>query len=184
VQGLPVQLELQAGEAHSLDVDIRGGSWSPGGDPLLAVLFEWDRGPGREAGQLLLDRTLRRTRRVLADGVTQRVEMLRESPGVPAASMTLTRRKGLLSVGVENRGGLRELCSAVHLDGETFTGGERLRVALPPDFDRREGGVPFSCGFWGEGPRGGARVLRRWCGGLPRGPESGGPGRLLPRPRA
>lgn len=183
-EGLPVALELAPGEESAVDFGLRGGSWSPGGDPLVAALFAWDAGPGRPAGRLLLDLTLRRERRVRADAITQRVEMLRESPGVSRATMTLRRRGGALRVAVEDPGGLRDPRVSVSLDGELWHGGATLQVPLPERFDGAPGGVPFSCGFHGLPAAGGPPVLRRWAGGLPDDPRSGGPGRLLPRRRA
>lgn len=184
IEGLPQAVELATGEEHALTFRLRGGSWSPGGDPLLAVLYAWDAGPGRPAGRLLLDRSLRRERRVQADAITQRVEMLRESPGAPRATMTVRRHRGQLTVAVENAGGLEEPHVALVLDGVAWYGGTSLRVPLPEHFDDAPGGVGFSCGFHGRPPGGGPVVLRRWAGGLPADPGTGEAGRLLPFRRA
>ena len=180
-EGLPVSLELEPGERRALEFSLRGGSWSPGGDPLIAALYAWEAGPGRPAGRLLLDHTLRRERRVRADAITQRVEMLRESPGVPRATMTVRRRGASLRVAVEDPGGLDDPCVLVAVDGEHWFGGGAVTVPLPERFDGVPEGVPFSCGFEGSPAAGESRVLRRWAGGLPDDPRSGAAGRLLPR---
>ncbi len=181
VEGLPKTFELGPGEIASLNFRIRGGSWSPGADPLLAVLFEWRAGEGREAGRLMLEAPLRRERRVVARGISQRLEMLRESPGMPPASMTLRRHGRELAIGIENPGGLTGARAVVHLAGRTWTGARTLRAVLPQGFNDLPRGLPFSCGFVGHDPRGGPEVLRRWAGGLPADGMSGAPGRLVAR---
>ncbi len=183
-EGLPQALDLATGEERMVAFRLRGGSRSPGGDPLLAVLYAWDEGPGRPAGRLLLDRSLQRERRVRADAITQRVEMLCESPGAPRATMTVRRRRDQLTVAVENAGGLEEPHVAVVLDGVAWYGGASLRVPLPEHFDDAPTGVGFSCGFHGRPLGGGSIVLRRWAGGLPADPGTGAAGRLLPLRRA
>lgn len=182
VEGLPARIELAPGEELALPFQLSGGSWSPGGDPLIAVLFQWRAGPGRAAGKLLLDAPLERVRFVVADAVSRRVRMLRESPGQPEASMTVRRRGSELVVAIENAGGLADARALVHLAGLTRRGGQGVRVRLPEGFDQRSEGVPFSCGFEGRvvGARANAQVLRRWAGGLPEGPASGAPGLLVP----
>ena len=179
---LPAEVRLGRGEERELPFDLAGGSWSPGGDPLLAALFRWGPGPGRRAGKLLLDAPLVRRRSVVADPITRRVPMLRESPVQSAASMTVRRRGRELAVAVENAGGLLDAESVVFLDGVVRRGGAGLRLRLPVDFDRRRGGVPFTCGFVGRvgGSSPPRRELRRWAGGLPVVPGSGAPGSLLP----
>jgi len=179
-EGLPQSLDLATGEERTVAFRLRGGSWSPGGDPLLAVLYAWDAGPGRPAGRLLLDRSLQRERRVQADAITQRLEMLCESPGAPRATMTLRRLRHQLTVAVENAGGLEDPHVALVLDGVAWYGGTSLRVPLPEHFDDAPSGLAFSCGFHGRRPGGGATVLRRWAGGLPADPGTGAAGRLLP----
>lgn len=183
LEGLPARLELGPGDEAQLRFRLRGGSWSPGGDPLLAVLFQWRAGPGRAAGKLLLDAPLERVRSVVADEVARRVEMLRESPGQAPATMTVRRRGRELVVSVENPGGLAEPRALVHLAGRTRRGGRGLRIALPEDFDGSTEGVRFSCGFEGRvsQARAGECVLRRWAGGLPEIGDSGTPGLLVPR---
>jgi hypothetical protein len=182
VSGLPTELRLEPAEEREVPLELAGGSWSPGGDPLLAALYSWGPGPGRRAGKLLLDAPLVRRRRVVADTVTRRVGMLRESPAQAPASMTVRRRGAELLVAIENAGGLLEATSLATLDGAVHRGGSGLRLALPPDFEDREGGVPFSCGFVGRARAPGPprRELRRWAGGLPAVPGSGSAGRLLP----
>ena len=182
-EGLPVRRELEPGQTESLHFALRGGSWSPGGDPLLAALYEWPATAGRGAGRLLLDLPLRRRRYAVADVITQRLEMLRESPGEARATMTLTRRGAELVVAVENPGGLGEPRIVARLDGRTHVGAARLRLRLPADFDELEAGVSFACGFYGRPLEGSGERLRRWGGGLPADPGQGAEGRLLARRR-
>ncbi len=182
-QGLPVLLELQARESRSLEFQLKGGSFSPGGDPLILGLFEWGPGPGRKAGRLLLETTLRRVRQARADGRSQRVEMLRERPGQAAASMTVLRRVDSIVLRVENAGGLQDVRALARLDGQTWSGGAVVRIPLPAGFDDLKRGVAFSCGFWGRPAGGGAQELRRWAGGLPAEPRSGDAGWLVPGQR-
>jgi hypothetical protein len=182
-QGLPWVRELASGERETLHFELRGGSWSPGGDPLLAALYEWPALGERPAGRLLLDLPLRRRRFAVADVITQRLEMLRESPEALRASMILTRRGAELVVAVENSGGLRDTRALVRIDGRTYLGGSRLRLPLPVDFDALEAGVSFACGFYGRAGEEPSELLRRWSGGLPADPGHGGEGRLLARRR-
>ena len=183
-EGLPRSFDLASGEEESVHFALRGGSWSPGGDPLLAALFEWSAGPGRAAGRLLFDISLRRERSVVADVITQRLEMLRESPGQPRASMTLRRRAGRIALHVENPGELRDLRIVAQFAGRTWTGGATLQLPLPPDFDSAQGGLPFGCGFYGRNGSSRSDVLRRWCAGIPAEPGSGGLGRMFSRVRS
>ncbi len=177
-EGLPVQRELEPGERERLHFALRGGSWSPGGDPVLAALYEWTDGPQRRAGRILLDLPLRRRRFAVADVITQRLEMLREGPAEARGTMTIVRRGLDLVVAVERTGDLREPRVVAHLAGRTAFGAQRLRLRLPEDFDALEGGVSFSCGFHGLDAAG-RRRLRRWGGGLPAEPGQGAAGVLL-----
>lgn len=180
-EGLPREVELAGGESETVHFRLRGGSWSPGGDPVVAALFEWDAGPGRAAGNLMFDVSLRRERTAVADVITQRLEMLRESPGDSRATMTIARRAGRLSLRVENPGELQDLHCVASLAGRTWYGGASLQLPLPEKFDSLEHGVEFSCGFEGKRPNSATRQLRRWCGGLPVHPGNGAPGRLISR---
>jgi hypothetical protein len=117
-------------------------------------------------------------RRARADALPVRLELLREAPDQPPASMVLRRARGHLLVSVERTGGARDVETLVRLDGRLHRGTRGVRARLPADFDRRPEGIPFACGF--EGERAGERVLRRWSGGLPDELEAGASGRLLP----
>jgi len=176
VEGLPVALELAPGEEAEVELHLTGGSWSPGGDPVLFGLYRWGTAGG--AGSLLLDAPLRRVRTVVADAIARRLVLLREAPRQREASMVVRRQGPWLLVSIENDGGVREARTLVHLDGRAFDGGKGVRVPLPEDFDRRSAGVPFSCGIVGRA--GAEPVLRRWAGGLPDELGSGSPGVLLP----
>jgi hypothetical protein len=178
IESLPVALELDAGERATVPFKLTGGSWRPGGDPLLFAHFHWRGGPGRRAGRLLLDVPLKRVRTVVADVIAVRLPMLRESPADAPASMTLRRHREHLLVSIESSGGWKDARTIVHLDGRFHYGGRGVRVALPPDFDRREQGVAFGCGMQAEVD--GEWRVRRWCGGVPDDLRSGSPGRLLP----
>lgn len=175
VEGLPRRFDLEPGETQRVAFRVRGGSWSPGGDPVVAALYAWD------AGCLLLDAELSRERRVVASALAQRVELLRESPGQRQASMTVRRRGRELTVTVENAGGLVGARAVVHLDGRTWTGARSVRARLPEGFDDLREGLAFSCGLVGQAHEGGPEVLRRWAGGLPAEGDHGAPGRLCAR---
>lgn len=182
VEGLPWRGRLAAGATARIPFRIVGGSRRPGRDPLFAVQYRWSAGPalqrGVRGGHLLLDAPLPRVRTAVADGVTRRLELLREDPFDPPASLALRRSGVHLLVELENPGALAHPHVVAHLDGRTVRGGRGLRLALPPDFDARPGGVPFSCGV--EGRLGEHAALRRWAGGVPEGLENGVPGRLVP----
>lgn len=182
VEGLPRKGSLKVGETVELTFGLKGGSWSPGGDPLVAVLYRWEAGPGRPAGRLLLDAPLRRKRSVAVDVITQRLEMLRESPGQARATMTLRRRGRELIVAVESSGGLSEPRCLVRLEGEVRYGGAGVRVKLPEGSDASREGLDFSCGFYGRDESGVMR-LRRWGGGLPDEPGVGRGGVLFAETR-
>jgi hypothetical protein len=180
VQGMPQTLELAPGEEQRVHLQLSGGSWSPGGDPVFAALFDWGSG-GQSAGahgRLLFDVPLRRLRRTHVGVLTQRLDMLRESPDDPPASMTVRRQGQRLTVAVENSGGLSEVEILVRLEDRHFVGNNRVQLKLPEDFDARPAGLDFCCGFRGRKQGGAAFVLRRWGGGLPREGDHGVPGRL------
>jgi len=179
--GLPAEeLSLGPGAAYELEFDLRGGSWSPGGDPRLHALFEWDADALRAAGRLSLDAPLARRRHAVADVITRRLSMLREGPHEPEASMTMRRRGSELHVVVENAGGLLEPRAWVRFAGEDYFGGGGVRLRLPADFDTSVRGVEFACGFLGRSVRDGRTQLRRFGGGLEWGSDPGATGRLHP----
>lgn len=185
IEGLPLHFDLEPGEERHVPFRLSGGSRSPGGDPLFAVLYRWkvatttsETGPEmRAGGRLLVDAPMPRLRRLVADGLAQRVTLLRERPDEPPASMTVRIERGELFVSIENPGDLENPHSIVHLDGELVRGGRGLRLRLPPGFGQAPEGIPFSCGI--EGERGGEPALRRWAGGVPGGLGQGFPGRLV-----
>ena len=189
VEGLPLALELPPGSEAEVDLRLTGGSWSPGGDPVLFALYRWGSGDAEDAGvdsgSLLLDAPLRRVRTVVADAIARRLVLLRESPKQREASMIVRRKDGWLLVSIENDGGIAEARTLVTLDGRFYEGGKGLRLALPDDFDRRPRGIPFSCGIVGRDAAAAVdgaapSVLRRWAGGLPEGLGVGTPGVLFP----
>jgi hypothetical protein len=175
---LPASFELAPDETRDLPFTITGGSWRPGGDPLFCARFRWKKGPGRSSGSLLLDAPLKRTRTAVADVIARRLTMLRESPGDAEASMTLRRHRQHLLVSIESSPGWKEPRTLVNLDGRFHYGGRGVRLNLPQDFDRREQGVPFSCGM--QARVDGEWRVRRWSGGIPDELGSGAPGRLVP----
>jgi len=178
-EGLPeTSFELGPRGAFEIDFKLRGGSWSPGGDPLLLALMDWPAERGRAAGRLLFDAPLARRRHAVADVITRRLSMLRESPGEAEASMTMRRRGRELHIAVENSGGLVEPRAWVRLDGEHRFGGRGVRLLLPEDFDRRAGGVDFACGFLGSLAGDARPRLRRYSGGLEWGADPGATARL------
>lgn len=175
---LPERLELAPGETRAFEFTLVGGSWSPGGDPLLRARLATLAPDAREL--VTLDAPLRRTRHVQALEVPLRLVLLRESPGDPPASVTVRRRRNELLVALESAGDLAEPKVVVYLDGEFHLGTKGLRLALPPGFSERRDGLPFSVGIEGlratrRGPR---TVVRRWAGGLPDTLAGGDPGRL------
>jgi len=177
--GVPRRLELEPSAEETVPFRLTGGSWRPGGDPLLSGLFRWRSSKGVRAGALLLDAPLVRTRAVFAEARAVRLPMLRESPTDPEASMTLRRRGRQLFVSIENPGGLADARTIVNLDGRYHRGGRGVRVLLPEDFDRRPGGIAFSCGI--ESRAGETHAIRRWAGGVPDTDSAGSPGRLHAR---
>ena len=177
-RGLPSTLQLGPAEEAELSFELAGGSWSPGDDPRLLVRYAWGAGPGRPAGELVLDTTLERRRAVTLEATSVRLAMLCEEPRQPPASMVLSRRGRELLVRIEDPGALREARALVRLGPEVRLGGHGARVFLPEDFDRLPDGVPFSCGFEGRDAAG-RRRLRRWAGGLPEGLAAGPAGRLV-----
>lgn len=181
IEGLPQRLDLAPGAEAAVAFALRGGSWRTGGDPLFFALHRWRAGPGRPAGRLLVDAPLHRVRTLALDRTPRRVELLREAPGDPPASMVVRRHGGHLLVSIESAGGLEDARTLVHLDGRAYHGGRGLRAPLPEDFDRRAGGVPFSCGLWAAAH--GERKVRRWAGGVPEELGVGAPGRLVPLSR-
>lgn len=177
--GLPdAAFELGARGSFEAEFELRGGSWSPGGDPLLVALFDWPQDGPRAAGRLLFDAPLARRRHAIADVITRRLSMLRESPRQAEASMTMRRRGSELHVAVENAGGLTETRAWVRLDGEHHFGGRGVRLRLPDDFDQRAGGVDFACGFLGSQSGDVRPSLRRFSGGLEWGADPGAAARL------
>jgi glycerophosphoryl diester phosphodiesterase len=185
-RGLPAGGPLEPGEQLEVGLHLAGGSWSPGGDPVLDLHLAWERGPGRPGEGLTFDAPLARVRRLAVGAETLRLPLLRERPSDPPASVTLRLRRGQLMVAIESPGGLADARLLVHLDGREHRGGATVRASLPPDFARRAGGVPFSAAIAGtdlDGKRP-LRRLRRWAGGVPAEEDAGVPGRLEARARA
>ncbi|MEZ6004885.1 MAG: glycerophosphodiester phosphodiesterase family protein [Planctomycetota bacterium] len=176
--GLPRILELEPGEERSVVFDLAGGSRLPGRDPLFAALFRWAGGGPRGAGELLLDAPLVRLRKVEADGLTRRLNLLRSGPKDPQHTLALRRVGSRVTVSLENTQGLVDPHVIVVADGHTIRGGRNAVFELPADFEQRPGGMPFTCGI--EAGSAAHPVLVQWAGGLP-GPAGGGSaGRLLP----
>ena len=183
--GLPTEpIDLGPGSEYELECELSGGSWSPGGDPRLVALFDWTADGPRQAGRAGFDATLARRRHLVADAITRRLTMLRESPTATPASMTMRRRGRELHVAIENAGGLIDATAWVRVGEVERTGARGARVLLPDDFDRRAGGVEFACGFLGRRLGDGRRELRRFGGGLDWGADPGAASRLLLAPRA
>lgn len=180
VQGLPARFELGPGESQAVEFRLSGGSWSPGGDPLLVAAMRWTRGPGRPEERLFFDTPLVRMRRARLVSGALRLNLLRERPGDPPASVTLRRRGELLAVAIESAGGMSDAELVVHLAGTQHRGGARLQLELPAE--ARAGGVAFSVAVAGRERK--QSRLRRWAGGLPDEQEAGAPGRLLVDQRA
>ncbi len=178
--GLPSGALLRPGEEARFPFRLVGGSWRIGGDPLLAAHFFWEAGPGRPDEHLVLDAPLRRVRELRVGEGTLRIDLVRERRADGRATMTLRRQRRDLLVSIEDAAGLVDARTVVWLDGVRHEGGAGVRVALPPDFYLRRGGVPFSVGMRGRcSALGPGWTWRRWAGGIPDEPDSGAPGRLL-----
>jgi hypothetical protein len=179
--GLPSGALLRPGQEVEFPFRLSGGSWRIGGDPLLVAHFSWEPGPGRPGEHFVLDAPLARVRNLRVGEGAVRIDLVRERPRDPRATMTLRRSRRDLLVSIEDPGGLSDPHIVLRLDREVARGGRGLRVPLPEDFGRREGGVPFSVGIEGRTPEAGhPGELRRFAGGLPDAPDSGAPGRLHP----
>jgi len=183
VAGLPIAVRLDPGGEVIVPFSIAGGSWSPGEDPALFARFQWRRGPGRPEEGLVLDRPLGRVRTLTLEERAQRVPMLIERPGDPLASMTIRRQGRELVAWVENPAGLTDLRAQARLGDLVRTGGRGVRVPIPEQLDA-SAPIPFALGFAGRPIAGSARILRRFCGGLPYGLGAGVPGRLFLTGRA
>ncbi len=181
-EGLPLSLEIAPGETATVPFRLSGGSWSPGGDPVLVAAMSWRRGPGRPEERLFFDTPLARMRRARLAGGSTRLLLLCERPGDSAASVTLSCRKDQLQVAIESAGGLREPELLVSLDGRLHRGGTRMQLELPARARSSAKGLAFSVGI--SGRDGKETRLRRWAGGLPDEWEAGAPGRLIVERRA
>jgi glycerophosphoryl diester phosphodiesterase len=180
VAGLPATLALDARDEESVDVSLSGGSWAPLSDPTVALRFSWRR--GRASSSLVLDAPLARVRRLHLGSGTERVRMLRERPGDPEASMTLRRRGRELLAAVEDSASLTEVTARIRVGARVRPGRRAVRIRLPEELEPE--GAPFCVGFEGTEPDSGARLLRRFAGGLPYGLDSGAPARLFLAGRA
>jgi hypothetical protein len=187
IEGLPEAIRLKPGAEEVLQLDISGGSYSPGEDPLLYARYVWREGPGRPEESLILDAPLERVRSLSLRRDTARISMLREKKSDPPASMTLRLRAGEVLARVEDPGGLREVQAILRLGARTRVGGPGVRLRLSPlDEIQLARGLAFSVGFRGIDPQHPERRqrFRRFCGGLPEGLFSGAPGSLHLDPSA
>ena len=182
VEGLPAALDLEPFEARELPITLAGGSWSPGDDPVLLARFKWSAGPGRSAGELLLDAPFERIRSVRVGRTALRLPLLCERPGDAPATMTVRLRGAEVLASVESAGGLTETRAHLRLGTRVTVGARGVRARLPEAFADDPRGVPFCVGFTGVDPDSpsGARRLRRLAGGLPAGVAAGAPARLFP----
>ena len=183
VDGFPIQVRLGPGGDARVPLRLSGGSWSPGGDPVLLARYHWGRGPGRVASSLQFDHAVARIRTLRLGGTAVRIPMLRERPGEPFASMNVWREGARILARIEHAGGADRTRAILRVGERTWRGGVGVRAVLPASLDlddarSRERGVAFSVGFEGFDDAG-RRVLRRWAGGLPEGLRAGAPGRLV-----
>ena len=176
---LPEEFHLASGEQYEFSFDLKGGSRSPGQDPKLVAEFQWTERDHKQQGlpstmpaRLRLDTTVRRLRRLELGEETRRLSMLRESPGMPFASVVIGRKGDTLLLRIEDSGGLVDPHLVARLGMETAYGGETLRLRIPDLRPGSDGGpfeLPFSVGFEArerlalDSPR----VFRRWAGGVP-----------------
>jgi glycerophosphoryl diester phosphodiesterase len=180
VAGLPATLALDARAEETVPVTLRGGSWSPLEDPLVALRFAWRR--GRAAASLVLDAPLARVRTLRLGSGAERLWMLRERPGDREASVILKRRGRELLAVVEDPGALTDVAARIRVASRVRTGRRAVRIRLPEELEPE--GAPFCVGFEGTHPDTGERRLRRFAGGLPYGLGSGAPARLFLTRRA
>lgn len=183
VEGVPVTVKLEPAAETEIPLALRGGSWSPGDDPVLLARYVWRAGPGRERESLILEAPLARVRTMSLGSDSRRLVMLCEHPGQPSASMTLRRRGNELLAWVEGAPGMHDVRAVLRLGAQVRVGGRGVRMPLPPKWAERREPLSFSVGFEGreeEEPHT-PRILRRWAGGLPPGLRSGAPGRLFLR---
>jgi glycerophosphoryl diester phosphodiesterase len=180
VEGLPATLALDSRSDGAVPVTLRGGSWSPIEDPLVALRFAWRR--GRAARHLVLEAPLARVRRLRLGTGVQRLRMLRESPHEREATMTVRRRGNEVIAALEDAGGLSEVTALIRVGARVRSGRRGVRIRLPEELPPE--GAPFCVGFEGTEPGSARRRLRRFAGGLPYGLGSGSPARLLLADRA
>ncbi|MEZ5976970.1 MAG: glycerophosphodiester phosphodiesterase family protein [Planctomycetota bacterium] len=183
VSGSPTSFELDPGERRRVDLAVKGGTHSPGEDPLLVARYAFT-GPlpeHVEARALVLDAPLVRRRTAVAMPARMRQVCLTERPGAPRASVLVQRRGRALLVSLENAAGLLHPRVVVRVGDRVVSGANGVRVALPEGFDSLAAGIPFSlavCGVDPARPHAGL-AWRRWAGGLPTDLLSGEPGRLV-----
>jgi glycerophosphoryl diester phosphodiesterase len=173
-RGLPATLALDSGARAEVPLELEGGSWSPRDDPCVALRFAWHR--GRASRALVLEAPLARVRTLELGSGVRRVRLLREREQDREATMTLRRRGPEVVAAVEGAGGLGDVRATIRVGHRVRTGQRGVRIRLPEELPAA--GAPFSVGFEGTDPESGARVLRRFSGGLPYGLGSGSPGRL------
>jgi len=177
IHGLPRTLALEAGEHAQVPVALRGGAQQPGADPLLFALLRL-----ADGAQLLLDGPLERVRVVPADPLPLRVALLRSHPHQAPRTLLVRRHRQQLLVSMEGGREWADLSLEVRVGDAIHTGARGVRVNLPPDWDRDADGIAFAVrARWTEA---GEACEARLCGGLPFGPRSGAPGRLVPIVRA
>lgn len=177
------EARVAPGAVERFELSLSGGSWSPGGDPVLLCEYR-----PRRAGQapapferLVLDAPLDRVRHLRLREDTQRLTLLEESPGQTPASVLVRRRGNELLARIEQDGGLVDARLWLHVDGENHGGqGPSQRVVLPLDWAQRPAGLRFSAAIVGRERLGPRTLWRRFAGGLPADLLTGVPGRLWP----
>lgn len=177
IHGLPQTLALEAGEHAEVPLALRGGAQQPGADPLLFALLRF-----ADGAQLLLDGPLERVRVVPADPLPLRVPLLSSGPHQLPRTLLVRRHRQQLLVSMEGARAWADLRLDVRVGDTVQSGARGVRVSLPPDWDLDADGIALAVrARWTEA--GEAREARL-CGGLPFGPRSGAPGRLVPIVRA
>lgn len=172
IAGLPQVVQLEPQESAQVALSVRGGARLPGADPLLFALFRF-----ADGSKLLLDGPLERVRVVRADSTALRVPLLGDAPSPAGLAVLVRRHRQHLLVSVEGARQLPDLRIEVRVGEELSYGARGVRVVLPQIGELESEGLAFAVRVrWTSA---GVAQQASLGGGLPMGPRSGAPGRLV-----